>query len=380
MNNRRGFLGAGLAAAARMARGDEGVPTIAYVGCYTTAQRHARGDGIHIYKVDVKAGAWTHVRRVGDLVNPSFLVLGRDRRLLYSVHGDERYASAFSIYRPTGDLTLLGTADTGGANGVHFAQSPDCRFMVVANYGSGSVAVLPVRPDGRLVNQIQLVELEGQPGPHRLEQSSSHPHQVVFDPSGQFVLVPDKGLDRVFVFQFDPSTGRLTPGAQGSVAVRSGSGPRHLAFHPRLPVVWVLNELSSTVSTYGWDAGKGALKALQTVPSLPADFTGESTAAEIVVSNDGKFIYCSNRGHDSIALFQTDARKGTLTPVEWTPSGGKSPRFITFDPGRRFLHAANEQDDNIVTFRVDGTSGRLTPSGQPVTNASPVTVAFLKGE
>ncbi|MEP6716075.1 MAG: lactonase family protein [Terriglobia bacterium] len=368
-----------------MARGEEQSPTIAYVGCFTTAQRNARGDGIHIYKVDVRAGSLTPRRRVADLVNPSFLVVSPDRRLLYAAHGDERYISAFSIYRPTGDLTLLGTAETGGVNGAHLATSPDGRFIVVANYSSGSVAVLPVRADPmsggvRLVNHIQLVQLEGNPGPHRVEQTASHPHQIVFDPSGQFVVVPDKGLDRVFVFRFDARTGRLAPTAQGSVAARSGSGPRHLAFHPKLPVAWVLNELSSTVTTCAWDAETGALKPLETVPSLPASFTGESTAAEIVVSNDGKFVYCSNRGHDSIAIFQSDPRKGTLSPVDWTPSGGRSPRSICFDPARRFLHAANEQDDNIVTFRVDGSSGRLTPAGEPVSNASPVTVAFLKGE
>jgi 6-phosphogluconolactonase len=350
------------------------------VGCYTTEQRRARGDGIHTYKVDVKAGSWTHVQRLTDLVNPSFLILSRDGRFLYSAHGDDRYVSAYAIHRSTGELTPSGRADTGGMNGVHLAQSPDGRFIVVANYGSGSVAVLPVRPDGRLVPQIQVVELEGRPGPHRVEQTGSHPHQVVFDPSGQFVLVPDKGLDSIFIFHFDPSTGRLSAAAQGSVSVRSGSGPRHLAFHPKLPAVWVLNELSSTATTFSWDADHGALKAIQTVPSLPADFTGENTAAEIVVSAGGQFVCCSNRGHDSIATFQADTRTGTLTPVAWMSSGGKSPRFIAFDPSRRFLHAANEQDDSIATFRVDGSSGRLSPAGPPVSNASPVTIAFLKGD
>lgn len=380
MNDRRGFLGAGIAAAARFARGEEGAATYAYVGCYTTAQRQARGDGIHVYKVDVKAGTWSLVQTVADLVNPSFLLMGRGRPFLYSVHGDEQYATSFAIDRYSGHLTPIGRADTGGINGVHLAASPDGRFMVVANYASGSVAVLPVRSDGKLVNQIQLVKLEGDPGPHRTEQAASHPHQVVFDPSGQFVLVPDKGLDRIFAFRFDPSTGQLTPAIPGSVSARSGSGPRHLTFHPKLPVFWVLNELNSTVTTYAWDPETGGMKAKQIVTTLPVDFTGENTAAEIVCSKDGKFVYCSNRGHDTIALFESDTRTGKLTSKEWTPSGGGSPRFIGFDPARRFLYAANEQSDTIAGFRVDSSSGKLTQTGDPVANASPVVIAFLKGD
>ena len=221
----------------------------AYVGCYTTAQRSARGDGIHVYRIHPETGAWTHVQHVGDLVNPSFLVMAADQRHLYSVHGDETYASSFSVDRTTGFLQPLNRAETGGRNGVHQALDPAGRFMVVANYAAGSVAVLPVRPDGALSDAVQVVELPGQPGPHRIEQVSSHPHHVVFDPAGRWVIVPDKGLDRVFVFRFDAATGKLTPAAPGAVAARAGSGPRHAAFHPRLPVAWVVNELASTIVT-----------------------------------------------------------------------------------------------------------------------------------
>jgi 6-phosphogluconolactonase (cycloisomerase 2 family) len=351
----------------------------AYAGCYTTPERHGRGDGIQVYRVDPEARTWTHVERVGNLVNPSFLVTSRDQRFLYSVHGDERYASSFAVDAHTGHLTFLNQADTGGTNGVHQALSADGRFLVVANYASGSVAVLPVQRDGRLGDHVQLAGLEGKPGPHRTEQTSSHPHHVVFDPSGRYVLVPDKGLDRVFVFHFDEAAGKLSPTERGSVASRAGSGPRHLAFHPTLPVVWVLNELASTAAAYSWDAKNGALQQLQIVSSLPPDFTAQSSAAEIAVSADGRFVYCSNRGHDSIAIFRTNQTTGLLASIGWTPTQGKSPRFIGFDPGHRFLYAANQEGDNIAIFRPDPASGRISLTGRLIANRSPVTIAFAAG-
>lgn len=351
-------------------------PLFAYVGSFTTAQRYARGDGIHVYRVDPATAAWTHVQHVGNLVNPSMLVLRRDQRYLYSVHGDETYATAFSVDRQTGQLTVLNRGETGGRNGVHLAIDPSGRFLVVANYGSGIVSVLPVHADGSLADAAQVIPLPGQPGPHRVEQASSHPHDIEFDPAGRFVVVMDKGLDRVFVFAFDAATGKLTPTAQGAAVARSGSGPRHAAFHPTLPVLWVLNEISSTVVTYYWEAERGHLRAAQILPALPADYTGENSSAEIVVSPNGRFVYCSNRGHDSVAIFAADPATGMLSPVEWVPSQGRTPRFIAFDPSHRFLYVANEQSDNIVPFRVDAQTGRLTPSGQPIHNASPVSIAF----
>jgi 6-phosphogluconolactonase (cycloisomerase 2 family) len=348
----------------------------AYVGCYTTLQRSARGDGIHVYRIDPQTGAWTHVQRVGGLVNPSFLVMAADQRHLYSVHGDETYATAFSVDRATGSLQPLNRAETGGRNGVHQAIDPGGRFMVVANYGSGNVAVLPIRPDGALADAVEVVTLPGQPGPHRIEQLSSHPHHVVFDTGGRSVIVPDKGLDRVFVFRFDAGTGKLTPTEQGAAVARAGSGPRHAAFHPRLPIAWVVNEIASTVTTYFWDAERGSLRPVQILPTLPPDYTGENTAAEIAVSAGGRFVYCSNRGDDSIATFTSDPRTGLLTSAGWTPSQGRTPRYIGFDPSHWFLCATNEQSDTVVTYRADAATGRLAVTGSPVHNASPVSIAF----
>ncbi|MDR3699433.1 MAG: lactonase family protein [Candidatus Sulfopaludibacter sp.] len=350
----------------------------AYVGCYTTVQRSARGDGIHVYRVDPRTGAWMHVQRAGDLVNPSFLAVDAGQRHLYSVHGDETYATAFSVDRATGVLQPLNRAETGGRNAVHLAIDPSGRFLIVANYGSGSVAVLPIRPDGSLADATQVVPLPGQPGPHRIEQTGSHPHHVVFDPGGRSVIVPDKGLDRTFIFRFDAASGKLTPTEQGAAIARAGSGPRHAAFHPRLPVAWVLNEIGSTVTTYFWDVDRGSLRAAQILPTLPPDYTGENTAAEIAVSAGGRFVYCSNRGHDSVAAFRSDSRTGLLTSTGWTASQGRTPRFIGFDPARTFLCVANEQSDTIVIFGADET-GALTRQGSPVQNGSPVCVAFGAG-
>jgi 6-phosphogluconolactonase (cycloisomerase 2 family) len=380
---RRAFLagiatlpGAALPAAAWARSRNPGDRLYAYVGCFTTAQRYARGDGLHVYRVDGDTGKWSHVQVTHDLVNPSFLVTSPDQRFLYSVHGDEGYATAFSIDHADGTLAVRRRAQTGGRNGVHLAVDPRGRFVIVANYSSGSVAVLPILPDGVLGDAAHLVALPGQPGPNRVEQASSHPHQVLFDPSGRFVVVPDKGLDRVFVFRFDPNSGELTPTAQGSAVARSGSGPRHACFHPTLPVLWVLNEINSTVTSYWWDAERGHLRPTQVVPSTPPEYTGENTAAAIATSANGRFVYCSNRGHDSVAMFSADADTGLLTSIGWEPSGGRTPRYIGFDPARRMLFGANEQSDTIVSWRVDAATGRLVRTGLALRTPSPVAIAF----
>jgi 6-phosphogluconolactonase (cycloisomerase 2 family) len=346
----------------------------AYVGSFTTAKRKARGDGINVYRMDVATGRWTHLQNVGDLVNPSFLAPSPDQRFLYAVHGDGEHATAFARDGASGHLTPINQAATGGSNGVRQAVDPSARFMIVANYASGSIAVLPIAPNGSLADRHQLVALPGERGPHPVEQTSSHPHDVVFDPSGRFVLIPDKGLDRVFVFAFDAERGKL--GAPGAVKTRPGAGPRHLAFHPRLPIAWALNELDSTITTYRFD--RGTLAPFATLPTLPRDFAGASTTAEIAVAPDGRFVYASNRGHDSVALFAADAADGSLTALGWQPTHGHGPRFIALDPAGRFLYAANELSDTIVTFHRDAGSGALTPTGEMIANGSPVAIVFAE--
>jgi 6-phosphogluconolactonase len=362
-------------AAPAVAQTSPGSSMFAYVGSFTSAERKARGDGIHVYRVDPATGMWTHLQHIGNLVNPSYLALSHDQHVLYSVHGDSDYASAFALNPKTGEAKPLGRAATGGKNGVREAVDPSGKYLIVANYSSGSVAVLPIAADGSLKDQHQLVQLPGEPGPHKVEQQSSHPHDIVFDPSGRFVLVPDKGLDRVHVFRFDGATGLLTPTEQGSIQSRPGAGPRHVAFHPTLPIVWVLNEINSTTATYRWDTQKGALTPLQVITTLPTDFTGNSTAAEIAVSPDGRYVYCSNRGHDSVAIYAA-GKDGLLSPVGWQSTKGDGPRFIGLDPTGRFLNAANENGDTVVTFKVDQASGKLEPTGQVIANGSPVTIVY----
>jgi 6-phosphogluconolactonase len=344
----------------------------AYVGCFTTQKRSARGDGIHAYAIGAEGGGWSHIQHVPGLVNPSFLIVGTGGRTLYAVHGDQDYASAFARDARTGQLQPLGRAACGGNNVVHGALDPSGRHFVTANYGSGSVAVLPVAVDGALADYAQCLTMPGTPGPHRIEQSGSHPHQVVFDPSGRFVLVPDKGHDSVCVFAFDAGRGALELASMATS--RPGAGPRHGAFHPTLPIYWVLNELDSSITTYRWSVQAGSLEPVQVLPTLPSDFFGASTAAAIVVAPSGSHVFVSNRGHDSVAAFAVDAVTGQLEPRGWTQAPGREPRFMTFHDSR--LCVASERDDIIGHFAVDPQNGQLRRQREVLAALSPVTVAF----
>ncbi len=349
----------------------------AYVGSFTDTQRKARGNGINVFRVDPATGDVTHVQHLGGLDNPSFLVLSRDERFLYAVHGDRDYATSFALDPASGAARLLNQATTGGKNGVRQDFSRGGNFMVVANYIAGNVAVLAVRGDGALGDHHDLLALSGEVGTHRTEQTRAHPHDVAFDPSHGFVMIPDKGLDAIFVLRFDDATGRLA--LHRKVPTRPGAGPRHIAFHPTLPVAYVCNELDSTMATYRWNAVEGELTPLQIVTSLPDDFFGANTTAEVAISKDGRFVYCSNRGHDSIAIYAADPASGRLRAIGWEPSQGRDPRFIGRDPTGRFLYATNENGDNVVAFTIDAASGKLRATGHSVKLGSPVTIAFTSG-
>src|SRR5262249_11375482 len=270
---------------------------------------------------------------------------------------------------------------------VHLSIDPTGRWIVTANYSAGSVGVVPIEKDGTLGSRSDLVNLPGEPGPDRKQQASSHPHDVVFDPSGRFVAVPDKGLDRVFVFRLDAAKGKLMPNDPPSVATRAGDGPRHIAFHPQMPLAYVVNELSSSVTTYRFDAQRGSLQPVQILPSTPANYTGNNTGAEIAVAPSGGVVYASNRGHDSVGIFPVDRSAGTRTPVSWAPTNAKSPRFFGLDPSAKMLYAANADEgfsaaqntDTIVPFTVDQAKGTLTPTGQVIKTNSPCTIVFAGG-
>jgi 6-phosphogluconolactonase len=349
----------------------------AYVGSFTTPDRNGRGNGINVFAVDPASGGWTHVQELGGLENPSFLVTSADQRFLYAVHGGRDHATAFALDAASGRATLLNQVATGGMNGVRQDFDRSGRFMVIANYIAGNVAVLGVGTDGRLAAYHDLLFLAGELGPHRIEQTRPHPHDVAFDPTRGFVAIPDKGLDAVFVLRFESAKGRL--GLHRVVRTRPGAGPRHIAFHPTLPFAYVCNELDSTVGAYRWDAKDGELTPIQVLSSLPDDFFGANTTAELALSADGRFLYCSNRGADSIAIYAIDAASGKLTSVGFEPSQGRDPRYIGRDPSGRFLYATNETGDNVVGFAIDARTGLLKPTGMNVKLGSPVTIAFAGG-
>jgi 6-phosphogluconolactonase len=355
----------------------------AYVGAFTTPERKGHGGGINVYRVDPASGVWTHVQLL-EIVNPSFLTLDRAQRFLYSVHADLDEISAYAIDKQSGRITVLNRQSCGGKNPVHLSSDPTGRWIVTANYSAGSVGVVPVEEDGTLGPRSDLVDLPGEPGPDHKQQASSHPHNVVFDPSGRFIAVPDKGLDRVFVFRLDAAGGKLTPNDPPFVAPRAGAGPRHIAFHPQMPVAYVINELGSSVTTYGFDPQRGSLQPIQILPSIPASYTGNNTGAEIAVAPSGRVVYASNRGHDSIAILAVDRRDGTLTPLGWALTHAKSPRFFCLDPAAKILYAANADEgfseqpntDTIVPFAINQANGMLTPTGQVIKTSSPCTIVF----
>lgn len=349
-------------------------PMFAYVGSRTTRERNARGDGISVYQVNAQTGDLALVQLVKDLVNPSFLALSANGERLYTVHGDLSDISAFKVDRASGTLTFLNKQSTEGKNPVHLAIDPSGRYVVVSNHIGASLAVLPIAADGSLEPLTQLVHLDGPIGPHRIEQKQAKPHFNPFDPSGRFVIVPDKGLDRTFSFRFE--NGQLTPANPPFVVSREGAGPRHLAFHPNGQFAWVVNELDSTVTAYRYDAANGGLTPLQVLSSVPDTYTGNSRASEIEVDRSGRFVYASNRGEDSIAVFRIDPANGHLHFVNAVPSQGKTPRFFTTTPDGRFMYALNEDSDTIVAFSVDAHSGGLTPTGFAAQSGSPVCMVF----
>ncbi|WGR73662.1 MULTISPECIES: lactonase family protein [unclassified Bradyrhizobium] len=353
----------------------EGSRSFVYVGARTTRERNARGDGLNVYAMDNATGTWRHVQLLGDLVNPSFLTFDRTRRFLYTVHGDLSDITAMAIDAVSGKLAVINRQGTEGKNPVHLAIDPTNRFVVVANHITSTLALLPRQDDGSLGAVIDLVKLEGKIGPHRVEQPFAKPHQVEFDPSGAFIVVPDKGLDLVFTYRIDAEKGKLVL-ATKPVQAREGAGPRHVAFHPGGRLAYVINELDSTVTGYRFDPATGALAPFQIVSAVPDAFTGNSRAAEIAVSGDGRFVYASNRGDDSIAVFAVDAASGRLTPVGWSASGGKTPRFFALGPTGKFLFVANEDSDAVVLFERDADSGRLVRTDRTVQVGSPVCILF----
>jgi 6-phosphogluconolactonase len=364
--------------------------TLVYVGTYTEPIRfgsgkilQGKGEGIHVYRLDDTSGALEPVRVVAGVVNPSYLAFDSAQRFLYAVNELKSYegkpggsVSAFGVAPKTGDLTFLNTRPTHGTDPCHVLVNTKGSHVFVANFMSGSVCVLPVREDGSLGEASDFLQHQGA-GIDPARQAGPHAHSVTLDAANRFACVPDLGLDKLVVYRLDPRRGMLEPNAVPWFKVKPGAGPRHLAFHPRGGVAYLINELDSTVTVLSFDARRGAFTELQVVPTLPEGFQGESTCADIQVAPSGRFVYGSNRGHDSLVIYQVDRRTGRLTCVGHEPTQGKTPRSFGIDPTGRFLLAANQDSDTIVTFRIHPRTGALQPTGQVTPVPTPVCVKFL---
>ncbi len=343
----------------------------AYVGSYTTPGRQGHGNGINVYRVDARTGAFRHVQTLGGLENPSFLAINKERTRLYSVHGDRSEATAYTIDPLTGHIAVLNRQSTGGYNVIHLALDAGGRFLVVSNYGTDSIAALPIAEDGGLGPYSTLTTVAGTIGPHRREQGNIRPHHNPLDREGKHFFVPCKGGDVVVSYHLDSKKGVAVEA--GRVTSRPGAGPRHIDFHPTRALAYVINELDSTITTYRKSGAK--LTPIQTVPSCPDSFTGYSTGAEIAVDRAGRNVYVTNRGHDSVGVFAIDKARGTLSPRQWVPTKGTVPRFFAFDPDERFLYVANQGSDTIFAYR-RSADGKLSPTPIKVSVGSPACIVF----
>jgi 6-phosphogluconolactonase len=379
---RRDFLSAaalgavgvgGLGSARRSA-----VERLAYVGTYTT---DGRSEGIYRLMMDTASGALRLDGVAAKSANPSYLALHPNGRFLYAANelsefrGEESGSvSAFAIDRGSGRLSLLNRESSHGKAPCYVSVDRMGRVVLVANYVGGSVTSIPVGRDGGLLAARSVFKHEGA-GADPVRQTSPHAHCILADPSNRYALAVDLGTDAILTYRLDEDTGALkivTPGA----ATKPGAGPRHLTFHPNHRFAYVVNELDSTLSVFSYEKERGALTEVQVTEASPGGTDPNNHPADIHVAPSGRFLYTSNRGDDSIAVFSIDAGTGRVTPVEQVPSGGRSPRNFSLDPTGRFLVAAHQRSDVIVGFRVDAETGRLTPTGSTVQVPVPVCVRF----
>jgi 3-carboxymuconate cyclase len=350
-----------------------------YVGTYTDG---ARRDGIHLLRMDSTTGAVRHVAAVDAGPNPSFLAIRPDGRTLFAVNEISELAGrptgalrSFRIDAASGGLTPINAQSSEGAAPCYVSTDATGRVALVANYVGGSVAVLRIREDGALTNASQVVQHVGT-GKNAERQEHAHAHCIVPHPDNGFALAADLGVDRVLVYRLDVAAGTLTHVEGSDAVMRPGTGPRHLAFHPTLPIVYVAGELSSTVSVLRCDPATGALSAVQTLSTLAAGFTRANNPADIHVAADGRTLYVSNRGENSIAVFGVTTGTGTLTLRQSVPTGGDWPRNFTLDPTGRWLLVANQRSGSIVVFARDQDDGRLAPTSQRMDLPAPVCLRF----
>lgn len=350
-----------------------------YIGTYTGGQ----SKGIYLCRMDA-GGRLSPAELVAETPNPSFVAASPDGRFLYAVNeiamfeGKQTGAvAAYAIDPATGHLIALNRKPSMGTGPCYVSLDRTGRTVFVANYGSGSVAALPVADDGSLGNATVSVQHHGF-SVDRARQEGPHAHSILLDPSNRHAYSCDLGLDKVLIYRFDAATHRLDPNAVPDAMIAPGSGPRHIAFHPNGQFAYVINEMGNTITAFRHDAATGALETLETVSTLPADFSGSSTGAELQLSPDGRFLYGSNRGHDSIVAYAVDQKTGHLTYAGIQPTQGKTPRSFSLDPSGRYVVAANQDSDTLVVFHRDPQTGKLTPAGQSLTAPKPVCVEFVR--
>ncbi|HLN02040.1 MAG TPA: lactonase family protein [Bryobacteraceae bacterium] len=399
MITRRNFtIAVALAPALARAQQKNGAPLLAYVGTYSSPEgpegSKGRGHGIYLFEVNQSTGALKQREVFQNDSNPAWLAFDPSRKHLYSANETPTFqgaasgsASAYSIDRSTGRLTLLNTVSSEGAGPAHMSVHPSGKYALIANYGGGTVAVLPIRPNGELGPATDVKHNEGTLGPVHAASAPPgsfaisghdhpHAHMILSDPTGQFVLASDLALDQILIWKFDLVKGTLTPNDPPFVALPPGDGPRHFTFHPNGRWFYSLQEEASTVVLFDYDAARGRLTARQTLSSLPKGFAGTNFTSEILISPDAKFVYAANRLHDSIAWFSI-ASNGELTFAgeEWTR--GDYPRSFNIDPTGNFLYSCNQRSDAVATFRVNKKTGALTFTGQYTPVGTPAIIVFL---
>ncbi len=357
-----------------------GREVLVFIGTFTTGASTSKG--IYTMRLNMATGQLSTPELAAEALSPSFLAIHPTKRLLYAVNETNKFqdkpgggVSAFAISNK-GTLTPLNQEQSGGSGPAYVSVDRAGRCVLVANYGSGSAALLPLESNGRLKPASATVQHEGS-GVDPNRQKGPHAHSINADLTNKFALATDLGIDKVLVYRLDPKKGTLVANDPPSAALAPGSGPRHLAFHPNGRFVYVSDELKSTVTAFTWDATRGVLQELQTISMLPEGFSGSNTAAEVQVHPSGRFVYASNRGHDSIVIYSVDPQSGRLTLVGHQSTQGKTPRNFGIDPTGTYLLAANQQSDSIVAFKIDPTKGTLTPTGATAHVASPVCVKFF---
>jgi 6-phosphogluconolactonase len=340
---------------------------------------HSAGPGIgfSLARFNTETGKLTVPTFLQESVAPSYFVISPNGKRLYTCNSDPGSSvSAYTIDPATAKLTFLNQQPSGGAEPCYISLDATGRNLMVANYGPGSVAVFPLKADGSIGERTAFAQHTGSSvNPQR--QEGPHAHSIHVDPTNKYVLSADLGADKLFVYRLDAKTGALTPNDPPFAAVTPGSGPRHFAFHPNGRDVYLINEMGNSIIRYGWDAKHGVLTQHETISTLPEGFQGTSYAAEIHIHPSGKFLYATNRGDNSVAVFSIDTKTGHLTPIQHIPTQGKYPRNCEIDPTGHWLLVSNHNSSNAVVFHIDVKTGKLTQTGEPVAVPSPFCVRFL---